>query len=598
MSFASSVNKFHRFVLVVIDCFSKFVYLESFRRKEAINVANALQAIFFRDGPPLILQSDNGSEFIDKKVREVCLKFKVEQRHGRAYKPTSQGQVERTNRTLKNAIYADFLQYNSREWVDWLANYAFAYNTTKHSSIGFSPMEVHRGRLVTFMTDTDGKSEDFNRDDSAETTEQSVIARHVEDLLKREFQGEEAELEAQRRRISTSVDSLMELVDVGEDEVARGSESDKPPRSADPKNGEELTARINKSNLSSYAANYTFTEPPEVYVAYMAAMYRAKARYTKGVAKRIGVRADRMIDDLLLKSSNDMRLGDTVRINMNVVPSKDCKRPPADAPKTPRWSEKIYIISAMEPAEGRQVCRLTDKYSLEELPCYYEKWMLYRAPYLEPGDKVRINLASNASFRRMFGCIIKNRNAKWSRSIYEVVERVLQTDMPGRAKHEPEDLYLQRVAAWEAERNLVEAGGADKAPREILSRYRIVLHTKSDQPDADVEDEADADLAQLDERDDSMQKETTLYAVQDLLKVNLGKMAACDGFMKPKSRPKLDFGKWYPPLTAEEQAEADSRLQKREVRAMAPASDGSTAFTANPDLPASRPHKPPSFFRF
>ena len=56
-------NARYTFILVVIDLFSKFIFVRPLLTKSPIAVANCLQNIFFENGAPLILQSDNGLEF-------------------------------------------------------------------------------------------------------------------------------------------------------------------------------------------------------------------------------------------------------------------------------------------------------------------------------------------------------------------------------------------------------------------------------------------------------------------------------------------------------------------------------------------------------
>ena len=53
---------------------------------------------------PVVAQSDNGKEFINKLVNALMEDNGVEYRHGQPYKPTTQGVVERANRTLKQRI--------------------------------------------------------------------------------------------------------------------------------------------------------------------------------------------------------------------------------------------------------------------------------------------------------------------------------------------------------------------------------------------------------------------------------------------------------------------------------------------------------------
>jgi transposase InsO family protein len=127
------------FLLVVVDIFSKFIFIRPLLTKSSVEVAYALQCIFFENGPPLIMQSDNGLEFTSKPMPELCEKFKIEYRHGRVYKPTSQGCVERINRTIKGAINADLIDLDSWRYVDLLQHYTFCYNNTKHQTTGYTP---------------------------------------------------------------------------------------------------------------------------------------------------------------------------------------------------------------------------------------------------------------------------------------------------------------------------------------------------------------------------------------------------------------------------------------------------------------------------
>ena len=59
-------NHFYRYVLVVIDCFSKYAWAIPINEKTGANVANSLQNIFFAEGPCQILQSDNG--YVEVKI--------------------------------------------------------------------------------------------------------------------------------------------------------------------------------------------------------------------------------------------------------------------------------------------------------------------------------------------------------------------------------------------------------------------------------------------------------------------------------------------------------------------------------------------------
>lgn len=93
-------------VLVVIDAFTKRGWARCYSTKEEDNVLQFLNELFAKHGTPKILQSDNGGEFIGKKLEKFLATKLVTKRNGRAYHPQSQGLVERFNRTLKMGIHS------------------------------------------------------------------------------------------------------------------------------------------------------------------------------------------------------------------------------------------------------------------------------------------------------------------------------------------------------------------------------------------------------------------------------------------------------------------------------------------------------------
>ena len=146
-------NNMYTFLLVVVDCFSKFLWAFPLKKKEAPEVLSKLRGLFMTEGIPTILQSDNGKEFVADESRAYYERCGIIFRTGRAYKPSSQGQVERTNRTLKSAIYHDILATDNYNWVANLDLRVFSYNTLTQTSAGRTPFEIHRGRKMTWMSD-------------------------------------------------------------------------------------------------------------------------------------------------------------------------------------------------------------------------------------------------------------------------------------------------------------------------------------------------------------------------------------------------------------------------------------------------------------
>ena len=68
----SQADKDYKFIFVYQDHLTKFVQLRSLKTKTAEEVAYVLLDIFTIFGAPSILQSDNGREFSNRVIEEVC----------------------------------------------------------------------------------------------------------------------------------------------------------------------------------------------------------------------------------------------------------------------------------------------------------------------------------------------------------------------------------------------------------------------------------------------------------------------------------------------------------------------------------------------
>jgi len=69
---------------------------------------------------PKILQSDNGTEFKNKELKELINGWdqgRCTIVHGRPRHPQSQGKVEQSNRTLSEMLAAFKIQFNTEKWV-------------------------------------------------------------------------------------------------------------------------------------------------------------------------------------------------------------------------------------------------------------------------------------------------------------------------------------------------------------------------------------------------------------------------------------------------------------------------------------------------
>lgn len=66
----------YRYILTILDVFSRFLILRPLKRKTSGQIANELERIFSEHGKPSLLQSDQGTEF-KGRVKSVLQKNKI-----------------------------------------------------------------------------------------------------------------------------------------------------------------------------------------------------------------------------------------------------------------------------------------------------------------------------------------------------------------------------------------------------------------------------------------------------------------------------------------------------------------------------------------
>ena len=133
----SKYNNGFKYILMIIDVFSKYGWAIPLKTKNGIGVANALRTIFIKNKPPTMLWTDDGKEFFNKDVSKVLLK-----NHIKLYSTKNEEKAsvaERWNRTIKTQMWKYFSANNTKRYVDILQKLIDKYNNTKHRSIGCTP---------------------------------------------------------------------------------------------------------------------------------------------------------------------------------------------------------------------------------------------------------------------------------------------------------------------------------------------------------------------------------------------------------------------------------------------------------------------------
>ncbi|UYV63168.1 K02A2.6-like [Cordylochernes scorpioides] len=127
-------------ILTIVDQFTKFPILIPTKDQCANTVVRALlERIITTFGVPKTILSDRGSAFMSCVFKGVCKAMGVGAVNTTAWRPQSNGAVERLNRTVIESLRRCTAGNN---WDTTLPMVAFAIRTTVHASTGFTPAKL------------------------------------------------------------------------------------------------------------------------------------------------------------------------------------------------------------------------------------------------------------------------------------------------------------------------------------------------------------------------------------------------------------------------------------------------------------------------
>ena len=135
----SKYNDNFNYILTVIDVFSRYAYALPIKNKTGDYITKAFQQLFKAQTPQL-LQTDKGTEFINKKTQSLFEHHNI--KWFATENLTKAQMVERFNRTLKGRMYKYFTANQTKRWVDVLQDLVHNYNTSYHRSIKMTPKEA------------------------------------------------------------------------------------------------------------------------------------------------------------------------------------------------------------------------------------------------------------------------------------------------------------------------------------------------------------------------------------------------------------------------------------------------------------------------
>ena len=174
MQLISKFNKGFRFLLCVIDIFSKYVWVDPLRDKKDISIVNAFQKILNQSGrKPYKIWVDKGSEFYNNSFRKWLKDNDIEM-----YSIHNEGKsvvTERFIRTLKNKIYKHMTAISKNMYIDKLDDIVDEYNNTYHRTIKMKPVDVKDNTCIDFEKEVNDKDPEFKIGDHVRISKYKTI---------------------------------------------------------------------------------------------------------------------------------------------------------------------------------------------------------------------------------------------------------------------------------------------------------------------------------------------------------------------------------------------------------------------------------------
>ena len=153
-------NKGFRFLLCVIDIFSKYAWVLPLKDKKGVNITNVFQRILNNSTRKTNrIWVDKSSEFYNSSFKKWLKDNNIE-----IYSTHNEGKsvvAEIFIRTLKTKIYKCMTAISQNVYIDKLDNIVNEYNNTYHRTIKMKPVDVKDNTCIDFKKEVNDKDPKF-----------------------------------------------------------------------------------------------------------------------------------------------------------------------------------------------------------------------------------------------------------------------------------------------------------------------------------------------------------------------------------------------------------------------------------------------------
>ena len=195
-------------ILTIVEALSKRAEAYPIKSKTMEEISGHVWNYICRQGCAKEILTDQGNEFNNKMLHALLSNVGVEHKVTSAYSPRTNGQCEKFNSTLMQAL-RKHAEENPTMWHKWIDYILMAYNSRVHSVTKFTPFELFFGRK---MNGFEAWSTRPQQDEVAALHQRTMeIKRQVEGLVEaaktniRKGQMRQREIQDSQNRVAKDV---------------------------------------------------------------------------------------------------------------------------------------------------------------------------------------------------------------------------------------------------------------------------------------------------------------------------------------------------------------------------------------------------------
>ncbi len=152
MELLTITKKENKYIVIAMDYFTKWLIAKAIKEATAKIVSKFIyEKIICKHGCFQVLQSDQGTHFVNKVIQDLSEKFRIKHRLSTPYHSQTNGLVEYFNQTFCKKLAK--MAEETTTWDEFIDPALMAYHTTKYVTTGVIPFLLVYGREAVLLID-------------------------------------------------------------------------------------------------------------------------------------------------------------------------------------------------------------------------------------------------------------------------------------------------------------------------------------------------------------------------------------------------------------------------------------------------------------